>query len=275
VSYQDGDHIAKIYGTAFFVFYEDKRAGAGSGFIYLVTNRHMAQPQRNGQAAVVLQQSLRMNLKKTINGMQSVDAPLPVGLGARWVYPIDEAVDLAVLPVMPDQMIFDYEPIPFSMFATKDVVEQRKITEGDSVLFTGFFYQLPGQKMIEPIVRQGVLAMLPDEDMTTTLGKPGRLYLADVHVFGGNSGSPLFVNVGGYRNGMIMAGGFPYMLLGVVSGYFYEGQDFTFQVATTLSGKANANSGISMVVPADELKKLLDSPELKAQRDAVIAGQAK
>jgi hypothetical protein len=64
-------------------------------------------------------------------------------------------------------------------------------------------------------------------------------------------------------------------LLGVVSGYFYETQDFTFQVATTLSGKANANSGISMIVPADELKALLDSPELQGQRDAIVAGQQK
>ena len=85
----------------------------------------------------------------------------------------------------------------------------------------------------------------------------------------------MFVNVGGARNGTVRVGGFPFLFLGVVSGYFYEAQDFSFQVATTLSGKANANSGISMVVPADDLKALLDSPELQAQRDIIVAGRVK
>src|SRR5580692_7819341 len=31
-------------GTCFFVFYEDKRLGDNGGFIYLVTNRHVAVP---------------------------------------------------------------------------------------------------------------------------------------------------------------------------------------------------------------------------------------
>jgi hypothetical protein len=275
VSYQDGDHITTIHGTGFFVFYEDKRLGDGRGFVYLVTNRHMAEPLSNDLPAKVVHSSVRLNLKATINGLQSFDVPLFLGLGRNWRYPTDEAVDLAVLPVNPDPKKFDYEPIPVSMFATKDVVEERRITEGDSVLFTGFFYQMPGQKKIEPIVRQGVLAMLPDEDLITTRSKPGHIYLADIHVFGGNSGSPLFVNVGGFRNNVLMAGGSPFMLLGVVSGYFYEAQDFTFQVATTLSGKGNANSGISMVVPADELKTLLDCAELQIQRDVEVARQKK
>jgi hypothetical protein len=274
VSYQDLDHVSTIYGTAFFVFYEDKRLGENQGFGYLVTNRHMAEPQSNGHAALVLQESLRINTKIEVNGLQSADIPLPMGSGIHWYFPRDEAVDLAVIPFSPNQSSVDIEPFPVSMFATKDVVEKMKITEGDSVLFAGFFYQLPGQKKIEPIVRQGVLAMLPDENLTTTRGKSGHLYLADIHVFGGNSGSPLFVNIGGMRGNTIMAG-FPFRLLGVVSGYFYEAQDFSLQVATTLSGKANANSGISMVVPVDDLKTLLDEPELQAQRDATVASRAK
>jgi len=61
-----------------------------------------------------------------------------------------------------------------------------------------------------------------------------------------------------------------YRLLGIVSGYLFETADFQLQVATTLSGKTNANSGISLVVPIDELKNLLDSPALKLQRDAEV-----
>jgi hypothetical protein len=73
----------------------------------------------------------------------------------------------------------------------------------------------------------------------------------------------------------MLVGGFPYRLLGVVSGYFTETQDFYLQVATTLSGIIGANSGISMVVPADELKTLLDLREFRERRDADAARQNK
>ena len=85
----------------------------------------------------------------------------------------------------------------------------------------------------------------------------------------------MFVNVGGLHAGNLILGGFPYLLLGVVSGYFYETEDFQLQVASTLSGTANANSGISIVVPVDELKTLLDSPEQQRLRDAEVARLAK
>jgi hypothetical protein len=186
VSYQDGDHVATISGTAFFVFYEDKRLGDNQGFVYIVTNRHMAEPKSNGRPALVLVESLRVNQIAAVNGSQSAQILIPLGPRIHWYFPSDEAVDLAVIPVAPDQKAVDLAPFPVSMFATKDVIKEMNITEGDSVLFTGFFYQLPGQKEIEPIVRQGVLAMLPDEELITTLDKLGHIYLADVHVFGGN-----------------------------------------------------------------------------------------
>ena len=165
--------------------------------------------------------------------------------------------------------------MPFwsSMFATKDVIGEYHIAEGDQVLFTGFFYQFPGLNKIEPIVREGILAMMPDEPMETTLHKPGHLYLADVHAFGGNSGAPLFVSLAGFRNGGMVMAQFPYRLLGVVSGYMVEDVNFKLRVATTLEGKVAANSGISTVVPADELKAVLDSPELQKVRDVQVSFQ--
>jgi hypothetical protein len=177
-----------------------------------------------------------------------------------------------VLPVLPDQSRYDYLSIPASILATHDVVETQGVTEGDSVLFTGYFYQFPGLKKFQPIVREGILAMIPDEKLETTLKKPGHLYLADVRVFGGNSGSPLMVNLGGYRNGAIYAG-FQYKLLRIISGYYHEDSDLKLTVATTLHGKLEQNSGIAMVVPADELKALLDSPALQAARDAELASK--
>lgn len=57
--------IEQIAGTSFFVFFEDKRVGENGGFVYLVTNRHMAVPgAEEGKAYPVLRVSLRLNLRK-------------------------------------------------------------------------------------------------------------------------------------------------------------------------------------------------------------------
>jgi hypothetical protein len=179
-------------------------------------------------------------------------------------------VDLAALPLLPSQDKYDYLSIPVSIFAPRDTVLSQSVSEGDSVVFTGYFFQFPGLRRFQPIIREGILAMMPDEKMQTTLGKPGNLYLADVHVFGGNSGSPLLVNLGGFRNGGIM-GGTNYRLLGVISGFYHEDSNLNLTVATTYSGTVEQNSGIAMVVPVDELKTLLDSTAVQARRDAEVS----
>lgn len=263
-------------GTCFFVGVVDKRFTDDRAFVYLVTNRHVAEPgSDDGAHYPVRNVRIRLNTRDNSGAPASVEGLLPLGGAVRWYFPSDESVDLAVLPFAPDTSKFDYQAIPLTFFATKDVVESKQIAEGDRVLFTGFFYSFPGVVRMEPIVREGILAMLPDEEMETTLHRRGHVYLADVHAFGGNSGAPLFVDIGGVRNGAITVGGFPFLLLGVVSGYYAEDQDFKLTVTTTLSGKVPENSGISTVVPADELKALLESPALQAQRDAQFAGGSK
>lgn len=258
-------------GTCFFVIYEDKRLGENGGFMYLVTNRHVASPGiEDGTPYQVLETHLRLNLRDS--GQGSEEGALPIGNQLRWFFPSDDSIDLAVLPLLPDQTKYDYIGIPTSIFATQGVVASQEISEGDRILFTGFFYQFPGLRKFQPIVREGTLAMLPDEKMETTLRKPGRLYLADVHVFGGNSGSPLLVNLGGFRNGNLQVGN-SYRLLGIISGYYHEDSNLNLTVASTLTGTVEANSGIALVVPVDDLKSLLDSPALQAQRDAEVAAK--
>lgn len=263
---------AEIDGTCFFVFYEDKRGGEDFGFMYLVTNRHMAQPGvEDGKHYQVLQTTLRLNLRNGAQGSEEDALPIDAQ-HLHWVFPVDDSVDLAVLPVLPNQEVADYKAIPVSMFASHQLVEEQGIAEGDRILFAGYFYQFPGEKKFQPIVREGILAMMPDENLETTLRKPGHLYLGDVHVFGGNSGSPLFINLGGFRNGSIIAGD-QYKLLGIVSGFYHEDSNLKLTVAATLTGKLEQNSGIAMIVPSDELKGLLDTPSLQAARDAEIAAR--
>lgn len=262
VAYTKDGALMVAEGTCFFVLYEDKRLGENGGFMYLVTNHHVASPGiEDGKAYPVQGMHLRLNLRNSDQGSEEATIP------ANWYFPADDSVDLALLPLLPDQTKYDYLAIPASIFATHDTVESRNISEGDSVLIEGYFYQFPGLKKFQPILREGILAMMPDENMTTTLKKPGHLYLADLHVFGGNSGSPLLVNLGGIRNGNL-ATGYDYRLLGIVSGYYHEDSNLNLTIATTAVGTLEQNSGIAMVVPVDELKALLDSPPLQAMRDA-------
>jgi hypothetical protein len=273
VRFQDGQNAGEAQGTAFFVFVPDKRLGENGGFTYLVTNRHMADPSvAIGHVVQVLSFSLRVNriLPQGDSGIQLTEIPLP---NIQWALPVDASVDLAVAPLGLDPTKVDYLTISESTFATRDIVKARQITEGDSVMFSGFFAQFPGQRRIEPVIREGMLAMLPDENIPTTLGLPGNLYLADLHSFHGNSGSPVFVNLGGLRNGAMYLGS-SYYILGVISGYMYENEDLQLQAAAAFVGHIGANSGITTIVPIDELKALLDQPELSRQRDAAVAAQA-
>lgn len=263
------DDPASYRGTAFFVSKEDPRLGGGRGFGYLVTNKHVVLPHvEDGHPCEVTRQRIRLNLKTPDpkNGASNFF----VTVTTPWVYPTDDSTDLAVLSYAPNESVFDVRALPMSMFATADVMAKQHIAEGDSVFYVGYFYQLPGNLHTEPIVRQGIIAMIPDEPIPTTLGKVGKGLLADAHVFGGNSGSPMFVNLGGVRNGALSLGGGP-LLLGVVSGLEKEDADAeNLQPVVTYDDKITANSGVSFVVPAEQIADLINGPALTAIREDAV-----
>jgi hypothetical protein len=66
----------------------------------------------------------------------------------------------------------------------------------------------------------------------------------------------------------------------VVSGYYYEDSDLKLEIAKTVTGTQRANSGISMIVPADFVRGLiLNGKDVVALRDryfkAIGASQAR
>src|ERR1017187_8378732 len=76
----------------------------------------------------------------------------------------------------PDKPKLDYLMIGFDTFAGRDSFRQHRIGEGSTVMVTGYFVQFPGERRFQPILRQGVLSMIPDEPMKTTTGKLGTVY---------------------------------------------------------------------------------------------------
>jgi hypothetical protein len=237
-----------------------------AGFSYLVTNRHVAECWDHlGHPMEVKSVSIRVNL---LDGSSKID-PLNERGNVSWVLPSSESVDLAVLPLGLKQDKVEWLSISVSDFATDDLFSSGKIHEGQTIIFTGFFPKIEGVRRMQPIVREGIIAMLADEPLIELKGLPAKFYLGDVHVLAGNSGSPVMVNIGGIQGNSLM--GESYRLMGVVSGYLTEDEDMSLKLETTVEATGAANSGISTIVPVGELRKLLDDKRLRAQRDAQAA----
>ncbi len=265
-------------GTGFIVVIPDERIptpapqaqGQATGWGYLVTNRHVVQPGiEDGKPCRVLNYSVVLNRKGASPDAAPHAEPIRLGRGVNWRFSDDDSVDLAVALFLPSPQDYDFSRIPASFFTTEEMAKKKLVVEGDPVLFFGLFIQSFREvHSLEPIVRSGILAMVPNGVMETTLHKPGRVYLTEAHAFAGNSGSPVFVDINKFANAV---GGPSYALLGVISGEVLETSDLTLRVATTYTAKVGANSDVSIVVPMSEIKNILDSPALQAERDALAA----
>jgi len=254
-------------GTGFIVAMHDDRVPQNTKFMYLVTNRHVAQPGiEDGSPCQVFNYMLEVNKREATPGTNSRLELINLGSEVSWIYPQDDSVDLAVVPLVLGENM-DYLAIQPEQFATDEMVSNHEIVEGEPVIFAGLFVQFPGISHLEPIVRSGSLAMLPSDPVGTTLKKLGHAYFADTFTFGGNSGSPLLVDIQRFKDNSR----YDYRLLGVVSGFVNESNDFTLQVTTDYSGTVKENSGICIIVPAAELRKVLYSPELTRKREEAIA----
>lgn len=270
---EENGTLYDVEGTGFLVSSHDARLPAGKQyFVYLVTNRHVAACwDDDGRPMTVRKISVLMNRNNEENGTFVAEEVMNSGGNVPWTFPDDDSVDLAALPFVPNRQIVDALYISLEDdFATRDVMQQYRIGLGEPLFFAGLFKQFPGTKRISPIVRQGIIAMMPDEKIpfVTT---PERLYLADVHAFHGNSGSPAFINLSGLHNGGLQLGGpQQFKLIGVVNGLMFEDENLKFELTTTFKGKPAANSGISTIVPADELQDLINGSKLQAFRDRVV-----
>lgn len=269
VPYKEGDSVKAIKGTCFLVSLPDDRLGKDRVWTYLVTNRHVATAEGVPSDELLPEVILRVNLSQPQDGRTAIDDHVPLNSARRWFYPADPTVDLAVLPIGFDSTKLDLKGIPASMLATDDVLKAQSVGLGDPVFFVGYFAQFPGTQRAQPIYRSGSLAMMPADPIQMDGGGSEHLYLADVHAFLGNSGSPLFINLVGFRRGIIVGGGpASEYLLGVVNGFIPE-RNGRVTGAATFEGVQGTepNSGILTFVPAQELKDLLDSPELQKQRN--------
>jgi len=177
----------------------------------------------------------------------------------------DSSVDIAIIPLLPDQEKFDFKFLPEDMITTKEAFKELKIREGSDVFFTGLFTPYMGSERNYPIVRFGRVALVTDEKIEWQK-KLMDLYLIEAGSYGGNSGSPVFFYLGSDREpGSLMVGSPILKLAGVMQGTFLDAHEIKV-FETKEVPIAFSNMGIAAVVPGYKLHEILFSDELKEKR---------
>ena len=260
-------------GTGFFVGYPDTRGGPNFTFCYLVTAKHVL---RDSDGTFLRTVSLRVNLKPAV-GDSNTDFITPIPVADEngnlvWIHGDNEADEAVAIPLLPDFQKVVFRMIPVSMFVNDAMLKSDDIEEGDNLYFVGLLAQFYGTKRNYPVVRRGTLALMTDENIQTPSG-PQRAFIAELQSWPGNSGSPVFLNLGGFRHGGMILGSENLRFLGIVLGDFINKIPASIVGGQTIFLGADdaSNVGISYIVPAMSLKSVLDSADAQKRRDGEIA----
>lgn len=232
-------------------------------FIYLVTAKHVLRNQDKSWLPSV---SVRVN-RRDGTSQQIFVSLVTSGTNKNVFMHDDQTVDIAVIPFAPDHRIFDYLVLPQMLLPNEADFKSLNIQEGSDVFFTGMFVHHLGTKHNIPIVRFGKVALLSEEKINWD-AEDTDLYLVEASAYGGNSGSPVFFQIGAERAGglVVLAGGPVIKLAGVMKGH-YNDEVPVKDVSTSTNQAVFPNLGISAVVPSYRLQEILLSKELKQQRE--------
>jgi hypothetical protein len=177
-----------------------------------------------------------------------------------------------LFPLAPDQQKFETKGIPIAMFVTDTQLKSDAVAEGDTLFFIGLMTQYYGNKRNYPVVRRGTLALMTDEEIETPAG-PQKAFTAELQSWPGNSGSPVFLSLGGLRGSVLQVGqrfGFLGLVLGTYTNQF-SAPVVDDRATFTMGGQLPI--GISFIVPASCIRAVLDSSVAQGIRDATIKAQ--
>jgi hypothetical protein len=226
-----------------------------SGCLHLVTAKHVAVRLQKGEASIAF------------NGKDGLPLWMKNGGRVPWFFHPDETVDVAILPMASIRLReYDYQDISTNLFLTSARSQEYEIGSGDDVFTIGLFAPFIGTQRFTPIVRTGVIAMMPEGRIHHPKFGSMEAYLTESRSLGGLSGSPVFVrdtvtvqgvNKEGIPRPFSAPAGFH--LLGLLSGHW--------DATAERNGSEGLNMGISLVVPATKILEALFSPELTALRE--------
>ena len=144
-------------GTGFFVLVANENGPRGYG--YLVTAKHVLENENGEYFKRIF---IRVNNKNNGSEFLAIDL-VPAGSNQNVFVHSDPTVDIAVIPGMPKETLFDFLAIPSAMIKTKEEFKKSTIKPGSDVFFVGLFAPHYGDKVNTPIFRFGRVAMLTDD----------------------------------------------------------------------------------------------------------------
>ena len=163
-------------GTGFLVAVPDARMGKDQGFIYLITNRHVAEAIDNVGGICrryrILQTSVTWNLKSPVNGQRQHTETINNPPGLNWVFPEDDSVDLAAIPFGGDAAKYDVEFVSIADFITPELFHTQ-FDVGDKILFAGLFSPFEGANEIQPILDKEYSRCCPTAQFRRPYADPG------------------------------------------------------------------------------------------------------
>jgi hypothetical protein len=255
---QEGKYTPRA--TAFFVSVPANIGNVEGGYVYLVTAKHCVE-----SAQQVGSLFARINSKTGSIFYHEIKD--------EWLFNEDHRSDVAVLPFdIPDQAQF--AAIPIGMFATGEVVREKRIGAGDNVVVTGLFTKRSGRTRNIPVLRAGIISAMPVEPERDEEYREA--YLIEMRSTGGLSGSPVFVvkewfvdpdnktpNLGLQRFSYV------FLLIGLVRGH-WDGS--RADIADDGQRGAEAfNLGIAITSPIQECFQILNGEKLTKERKTADA----
>jgi hypothetical protein len=250
------DENFKPYGTGFLIIVQQ-------GVLeiqYVVTAMHVI----DGPEPIVV----RVNKK---NGKPDYIEPL-----RGWYVHPDHGryVDAAVAPIILHPHTYDIVCIRTREFCKDTTVTARDVGVGDELFYPSLFMHHRGAGLNLPVMRAGTLAAMPIEPIITKSG-PIKAYLMEGRSMGGHSGAPVFVNFTAPRNynperpiplPTPAEAMMPYRLLGVLRSYLKAKDTGEYLAEEQAAKDLWVNSGISTIVPSDDIIEILMQPDLVKQR---------
>lgn len=207
----------------------NKTAGSGTAFVvsypvndqeahFLVTNKHVVNEKDQGWITFHTSKDQRVDLGNglRIEILDWKDA---------WFGHPDPTIDVAIVPLIPiiehaqaklSKGIF-YKSIPHSIFI--DAKQEKELDALEEIAFIGYPNGIWDKTNQLPVVRRGMTASPIQLDFD---GEPK--FVIDASVFGGSSGSPVFLHSKGMysnRSGDTIIGSRT-IFLGVVTAVFYR-----------------------------------------------------
>jgi hypothetical protein len=255
-------------GTGFFVFVKNEAGGPG-GYSYLVTAKHVLKDSQGRDLPRIF---IRLDKLQGDSEFVSLDL-LQSGRRIVYSHPTDSTVDIAVIPILPNESVYDFKAIPEDMITTKESFAGLQIAEGTDVFFLGLFVPYYGQHKNIPVFRFGRVAMFPEQsirwqDSTSAAPQNAQIYLLEAQSYGGSSGSPVFFYLGSDRiPGRLVLGPPEIRLAGIIRGTFIDTHAVGIvQIPNVPVATYSQNVGIAAVTPSYLLQQILFSAELAKLR---------